>query len=294
MKNPVYIFILLLSVLMFPSCDPTRTETADWGKTKSYSDFLWNSYTPIKMEQTLELEFNDDAKKFLTGDIVFELVAKNEDGRFSPIGDVLCIYKNGELCENNRMSIGKDDSEVVVGIEFKRNAPEGCYTLFLNPVETAGLDRIELIDLRNGFNVQKIDIMNPLAQRVIWSVAAIIILFVVWTVVARMINPPLKFSRITFDYQDGTGELSHRVGNCYKIVCTNKAKRIPLLQKIFIGNVYVEVNEYWSSELTIVCGLRDRIRLLTRGDYLLPDEPVRKEAFSIRNDRQQTVTIETT
>lgn len=292
MKNSICILILL-SAIIFSSCDSAHTEIADWGKTKSYSDFGWNHYIPVKMEQTLVLDFNDDAQKFFTGNVVFELALKNDDGRLLPTQDIL-LYKNGVICENNRMSINKDDNEIIVGIEFDHNMPEGCYTLFLNPIDNGGIDRIEQIDLQNGFNVQKIEIMNPLAKKTIWSAIIIVILFVGWIIVSRIVNPGLKFSRISFDYNDGTGEISHHVGNCYKIICTNKPQKISLLHRIFVGNVYVEVNEFWTSELTILCGSRDAIRLITRGDYMLPDEAVRKETFSIQDDQHRKVNIETT
>lgn len=283
---------MLLPALMISSCDQAQPEIADWGNTIPYADFGWDKYTPVKMEHTLVLDFNDDAKKLFTGSVVFELVLKNAEGYFLPT-DKIILYKNGVLCKKNRMSINKDDSEITVGIEINRDMPEGCYTLLLNPVDNGGLDRIEQIDLQNGFNVQKIEVMNPLAKRLMWSVIVTAALFILWIIVSRIVNPKLKFSRISFDYND-TGEVSHRVGNCYKIVCTNRPKRISLLHKIFVGNVYVEVNEFWSSELTILCGSRDVIRLSTRGDYMLPDEAVRRETFLIQDDSNRKVNIETT
>ncbi len=190
--STIYLLLFLLS-LAFSSCSTSHVEVADWGKTKSYSDFLWKHYASVKMEQTLVLEFNDDAKRLFTGRAVFQLALKTKDGQLVPT-DELLLYKNGRLCKDNKMTISRDDNEITVGVEFKRTMPEGCYTLFLTPIETGGLDRIENIDLQNGFNVQKIDIMNPLAKISMYLFSGILILILVWwLVIYRIITPNLKF-----------------------------------------------------------------------------------------------------
>lgn len=284
----------LFSTMLFTSCYKAVTSVADWGEIEYYDDFWWNHYTPVKMEQTLLFDFNDDAKALFDGEVEFELASKNESGAFVAT-DCMLLYKNGELCENNRLKINVNDVEVVVGVEFLPDAPEGCYTLMLNPINMGGLDRIEQIELENGFNVQKKDISNPLAVKTMSLGTAVLIIMLIWIILSRLIfNPYVKFSKIVFNYNDGCGEYTRRVGGCYKIVCTNKRKRISIFHKIFIGSVHVEVNPFWEHEVTIMSGTRSRIRIITRGEYALPDDPVRRELFTIANAAGNKVNIETT
>ncbi len=289
----ILLIIISLQATLFIACNSVQSPIADWGKTKYYSDFWWEHYVPVKMEQTLILEFNDDAQKLFTEDAVFELVVKNANGQYQPTQKMI-LYKNNILCEGNRLRINKNDHEIVIGVEFLPEMSDGCYTLYLNPIEMGGLNRVEQIELQNGFNVQKITVMNPLAKKTMWITIAVIVSLIVWIIGSRIINPNLKFSKISFDYNDGGGEIYRRVGGCYKIICTNTPKKISIFHRIFIGNIFVEVNEFWEQELSIKCGTTDNLRLITRGDYILPDETIRKEMFVIKNDKQQIVNIETT
>lgn len=269
-------------------------QVADWGATEYYNDFWWNHYTPTKMEQTLLLDFNDDAKSLFQGEVEFELASKNEHGEWVP-ARFMKLYKNGALCENNRLKFTVNDSEVVVGVEFLPETPEGSYSLMLTPVSLGGLDRIEQIELESGFIVQKTDIANPLAVKTMSLGTFLLIVLVAWIILSRLIfNPNVKFSKISFDYNNGSGEYMRRVGGCYKIICTNKRKKISIFHKIFVGGVYVEVNPFWEHEVTIMSGSRNRIRIVTRGEYGLPDDPVRREVFSIMDASGNKVNIETT
>lgn len=294
MKKFYYIITLCVGVLATYSCASDNSKVADWGQTEYYSNFLWKDYTPVRMEQTLLLELNDDAKSLWKGEIEFELVVKNSDGTFTPTKQVH-LYKNGTRCANNHLVVTSSDKEIVVGIEFLEDAPEGCYTMRLNPINKGGLDRIEQIELQNGFNVQKTVVTNPLAVQAICLGILLIALFLAWMLLSRVVlYPNVKFSKISFNYNDGAGDYMKRVGGCYKIICTNQPKRVSVFHKIFIGNIYVEVNPFWEQEMTIMSGSRNNIRLITRGEYILPDESVRKEVFEIKNSNGQKVDIETT
>ena len=294
-KFYITFIVTLLSVTAFTSCDEAKESIADWGVTEYYTDFWWKKYTPNIMEQTLEFEYNDDAKKFFTGEVEFELKSKNQDGTFVSTTDYMLLYKNGELCEGNRMKIDVNDTEVVVGVEFKPESPEGCYTLILDPIDYGGLDYIEHIDLVEGFNVQKDDVFNPLAKQTSGVGTTLLAIFVGWLFLSRLvIYRSVRFSKISFDYNDGCGEYMRRVSGCYKIVCTNRKQKVSIFHRIFIGKVYFEVNPFWEQEVTLSNGLRNNIRISTRGDYNLPDESIRKEMFVISNSEKKKVNIETT
>ncbi len=290
----IFTILIVASVLFLNGCDNKEYQLADWGHTEYYTDFWWKHYEPIKMEKTLVLDFNEDARRFFTGKAVLELMVQKGENLL-PTTETMKLYKNNERCDNNRLVLTCADNDINVGVEFLPDAEKGNYKLFLVPVDKGSLDDIVQIRLGDGFYVQKIDIMNPLAKYTMWILIILVGLLLIWIIVSRIINPSLEFSRISFDYMDEVGEIYNRVGSCYKIVCTNKAKKISVFHKIFVGNVFVEVNDFWTEELTIKCGPRSAIRLITRGDYNLPDEAVRKETFTIHNDEQKRkVNIETT
>lgn len=292
---PILIAVIVAACTGLNHGDDSK-EPDNWGSNIHYSNFLWHDYNPnaYRIGKTLELEFNDDARKHFVGKAVLELVTQDNQ----PTIDFINLYKNGVKCENNRLELTIKDSEVNIQVEFKNDVDvtTNHYTLVLKVVDNGGLDEIVNIELGEiGFVVARKNIMNPLAKQTMWFGIVIAALFVAWLILSRtIINPYLKFSRISFDYSDGAGDISHRVANCYKIICTNKPKKISLLHKIFAGNVYVEVNDFWSNEVTIICGSRNNIRLITRGEYLLPDEPVRKEPFTVLNEQHRKVIIETT
>lgn len=290
----IFQILIVASVLFLTGCGNGDRQLADWGHTEYYTDFWWKHYEPIKMEKTIVLDFNEDARRFFTGKAVLELMVQKGE-TLLPTTEFIKLYKNNKRCDKNRLVLTCADKEINVGVEFLPNAEKGNYKLFLVPVDKGGLDDIVQIKLGDGFYVQKTDIMNPLAKNTMWVAILLVSLFAMWIIASRMINPSLKFSRISFDYMDEVGEISHRTGGCYKIVCTDKAKKISVFHKIFIGNVFIEVNDFWTEELTIKCGPRDAVRLITRGDYNLPDEAFRKETFTIQNDEQKRkVNIETT
>lgn len=294
MRRYRYFVVLMILSGLLTACG-SSPETTLWGTTESYSSFLWKRYQPQKMEQTLEFDFSEDAQRLIDKEIIFELVVEDLNRNVSTT-DSIRLYKNGARCENNRMSINKEDHEVKVGIEFDPHYRKGTHTLRLRPVDCGGLDSIDFEFDPEGegcIYVRKNNVTNPLAKLTILLSVLFAILFVIWLIISRLIiNPYLKFSKITFDY--GLGEITHRVGGCYKIICTNHREKISLAHKIFVGKVLVEVNDFWEQELTIKCGSRNMIHLITRGEYVLPDEAVRKEVFTIQNGKAQKVNIETT
>lgn len=299
MMKYIHYIIILVSATFFTACSKMGSSEGQpdiWGNYKSYSNFLWERYNPEteRIERELNLDFNEDARKFFTGQAVLELRYQKGNSLEPTVGKMR-LYKESVLCDQNRLALTVNDSIVKIGIEFNADLEPNNYTLFLVAVDNGGLDTIYNYKLgKCGVVIKKIDVMNPLAKQTMWIAIVIAALFVAWLILSRIINPYLKFSRISFDYNDGTGELSHRVGGCYKIICTNKPRRISLLHKLFVGNVHIEVNDFWSDEVTIMCGSRNNIRLITRGDYILPDEPVRKELFIIQDGQQRKVNIETT
>jgi hypothetical protein len=285
-------FKIGLVAVLFSSCkDEVKGEV--WGETQFYSNFLFKKYEPVKMEQTLEFEFNDDARRLVTNDIIFEVVEKDNNDHFVVVKDVV-LYKNGEVCPDNMLKIKPTEIEVKLGIEFTETTREGNHTLYLREKGQSGLDRIDYLELADGFVVKKDDVYNPLGLLLFWALVTLAVILVVCFIVSRIANPVVKFSKVFIDYNDGAGERKIKMGSAYKLLCTRKRTKFSIFSKFFVGVMKVEVNEFWTHPVTITSGTRNHIRVSGLGEFELDnDETVRKEPFTITNDNGKKATITT-
>ncbi len=291
MKRQIFIlWAAVSSLLLFTSCEKQNDNSLFWGQTRHYTDFLFKKYEPVRMEQTLVFEFNEDALKRWNDAIVFELIDINTKKR---IDDVI-LYKNGEACANNLLKITTSDNEVVVGIEFKPTAPEGSYMLALQPNGLNGLDRIEALELDQGIVIEKMDVMNPLAKGTSIGLITILTVLVIWILIARLVvHPSTCFTRVGFDYGSGEGR-PIRMDSAYKLVCTNKAKKVSFFHKLFIGDIKYEVNDFWDKDFTITNGVKHRhVRFEGRANYTISSDTVVKgDNFTVTNSNGQEVRIQ--
>lgn len=291
MKKYLLILVLAISSILFLfSCDEQSDNSLFWGQTYHYSDFLFEKYKPVRMEQTLIFEFNEDAMKRWDNVLHFELVDVNTKKRVENV----VLYKNGNVCEDNQLEIGISDNEVVVGLEFLPTAHEGRYMLALQPESLNGLDRIDAIELENGIVLEKEDIMNPLAKGMTLGLIAIAIILIVWIVIAHLfVNPGTYFNRVTFDYGSGEGR-PIRMGSAYKLVCTNKSNKTSFLKKLFVGDVKYEVNDFWDTDFVITNGVRNKqIRFVGKDSYdINPDTVMKGDNFTVTNNKGEEVNIQ--
>jgi hypothetical protein len=304
MKTSKIFMLLAFFVMLFVSCTNKGKKTNQsvfWGETNFYSDFPFQKYEPVKMEKTLEFDFNDDAQRLGFGNVEFEVIEKQVDEKNGKENIIpakgITLYKNDALCPNNILTITPNDKEAKLTIVFTKDAEEGNHTLFLRVKNNGGLDRIDDTELVSGITVRKNDIHNPLALLLFWITVAIVVILAVCFLLARIIlHPPTKFSKVTIDYNDGSGDRTVKMGSAYKLLCTNKKTRFSVFSKFFIGVVKIEVNDFWTSPVTIQSGSRrNNIRVLNRGGFEInPDEIVRREPFTITNDSGKKVTITTT
>jgi hypothetical protein len=294
MKKHILFIVVATAAMLFSSCGDENNSTGQfWGETEYYDDFLFSKYESKIMKQPLALEFNDDAKRLITSDIEFEVVEKNADDKLIR-AEGIRLHKNGEVCLNNILKIKTTDSEVELGIEFLSNAHKGNHTLYLNAIDMGGLDRIDYLELTNGFCVKKEDIMNPLKLGLLWTFAIIVVILAVCFIISRIVNPSTKFSKLYIDYDDGAGEQRIDMGSAYKLLCTNKKTKYSVFSKFFVGVVKVEVNDFWTHDVTIKSGTRNNVRVSGLGEFEInTDETVRKEPFTITNENGQKATITT-
>lgn len=291
MKRYVLVFLAVMqTIALLSSCERQDENSLFWGQTRQYSDFLFKKYEPVRMEQTLVFEFNEDALRQWDDVLTFELIDINTKQK---IEDVI-LYKDGETCKDNLLNITAADREVVVGIEFRPSAPEGRYMLALQHRSLNGLDRIDAVELEHGIVIEKEDVMNPLAKGSMFVLTVIVFVLLAWIVIAHLfVNPSTCFNKVYFDYGSGA-DRPIRMGSAYKLVCTDKPKKTSFLKKLFVGDVRYEVNEFWDKEFVITNGIRHRqVRFEGKANYrIAPDSVMKGDSFTVTNSRNETVKIQ--
>ena len=294
MKKYILLLFVFSSVLLV-SCTKKIESGAFWGETEYYRDFLWKKYDPIRMEQTLNFDFNGDAKRLLQNKpLHFEVVERNVEGEFVPAMDII-LYVDGQECEGNRFEVTTNDKEKTVAVVFKADAREGNHALFLREIGENGLDRVDYTELGEGFVLKKQDITNPLQLALTWTLIIIFIILIVWILLVKfVICPATAFRRVTITYSDGIENVV-RLNGAHKLVCTNKHSKCSLLKALFVENVMYEVNEYWTNPVTIMTGRhRNDVKIIGRDVSVQNDKIIRHEQLVIINDTtNEKVMVET-
>jgi hypothetical protein len=266
-----YSITISLALLLF-CCTACEDKAAGvhWGKTKYYSDFLFITYKPERMERTLILDFNDDAKHLITNDIVFEITEKDSTGKLVLAKDIL-VYKNSIRCLDNLLKINSSEKEIQLGIEFTDDAQEGNHTLYLRAKDSEGLDRIDFLVLAGGFCVTKDVIMNPLAKLLMWLVIILVAVCVVWIICLKpMLYPSFKV-RSLFVFCPDSPMLTVKIKGCRKVVCSNKEQRQSFINRLFVGKIAYTKNAFWTQSAEIMPKDKRSVRIrLPRGFSLMP------------------------
>lgn len=288
--------MLLSIVVVFTSCKEKKNVVV-FGETEWYKPWLWKKYTPVIMERTLELDFNEDAKYWLKDKpIRFELRTINDE----PVENIK-FYVNDELCENNKFEVSVDDKEVKLGIEFEESAEEGDHNYILKYLGNNSKNKLDVVAFDsfgydNSITAKKKIVDNPAKVLCSWSIVSLIIAVVLWYIVSRFILwKSVPFSKILIDYNDGMGQKTVKMNGRYELVCTNNSKsKDSSLAKIFKGKKQYEVNSFWTHDLMISDGKRRKIKLQGLKNYSLEGQSVQKQPFVIINNKGNKVTIITT
>ncbi len=315
-------FLLIALLLTTVSCgngkeDNEATQQLGWGKLEHFDDFLVKYDSPRTDPRKLKFDFNEAARDSVSA-IRLQLVeryevwndAANRSDTKYRIPTEVKMYKDTVECPDNILTIGPADKEAEISFAFDKDASfhkgDHDYAFMLQIVDNGGLDRINNTDvsvaggtspvyLTHVWELRKDAVMNPLEKGVMWGGIGLAVFLLVWYVISRRVNPVNKFSRIHFDYHDGAGEQTRKgVGSCYKVVCTNRKQKKSIFYRFFVGNIFFEVNEMWTSPVTIRCGSRNRLRLSGAANYELDtDETIRKEPFTLTNEEGQKATVTT-
>lgn len=287
-----YILILLVSVCALFSACTTTPAGVIWGETDFYSDFLFKKYEPIIMTRTLELQFNDDAHELMTGreQITFRLVEKDENGHeVAPVG--INLYKNGILCEDNRLAVSVAESEVEVGLVFTKDATEGYHNVYLRHESIAGLDRIDDTAIANGLVIRKNNVRNPLAVLLFWTFIFIVASIIVWLLVIKpMMYPTFKVGQLRLQDPAPYSALCP-LKHYRKVVLTNRNTQQSFLNALFTGRIKYIVNAIWRSEVVFEPKDKNSIRIRPSKEYRTDALILRKnQDYVLENTSTQTKT----
>jgi len=286
------IFIVALASLLFSSCNKA-SKGEFWGKTKYYSDFLFCKYKPVIMEQMLEFEFNEDAQLFVKDDIEFEMVERDATGELVRIKEnEILLHKNGVKCESNILKVNTSENEVLLGIEFTQNARKGYHTLYLREKDEIGLDRIDYQELTGGICVVKKDVMNPLKKVLLWVLAVVVAMLIIWRIFIR----PLMFEsfkvRILYFFYPEMKSL--KVKGYIKVVCSRRKQKQSFINQFLTGKIAFVQNEFWDQDIEIIPRDRRTVRVRPpRGFTVSPSStvPIGTDAEIINTNTNQIVKL---
>lgn len=297
MKTIFKISLLFVVATAFVSCKDKK-EVVIFGETEWYKSWLWSEYEPVVMERSFELEFNEDAKRWLKDDsLKFEIRTIDD----TPVENIK-LYVNGEFCEDNVFTLFVDDKEIKMGIELDDNVEEGNYNYIIKYLGIDNKVKLDVVSFEsfgydNSIQVKKKIIKNPVKVVTISSIVLFVILCLLWLFVSRVIIwRTTSFSTVYIDYNDGMGPKRIRMSGKYQLVCTNNSNaKDSLLSWVFKGSRQYEVNDFWTHDIVMYDGSRrNNIRVQGLKDFCLIGESIRKERFEIENDKGDKVIIETT
>ena len=255
--NKVIPFILLSILILSCSKTAENPNNVIWGETKFYRDVIFYKYEPVIMTQTLELEFNEDAQRLISDDIVFEIVERDETEKFvAPRG--INLYKNGVLCSDNILSVKPNEKELELGIEFSEIAAEGNHTLYLRVKNAGGLDRIDDADLWTTNNiilehewvVKKNNTMNPLVFSLIVIASFLALIFVLWIIFIRPVFFP-HFSIRQIEIKAPGLWKTPRIRSCRKVVLTRKTKKQSSFNRKLTGKIEYIKDDFFIEDIEL-------------------------------------------
>lgn len=252
---------------------PTR-----WGKENYYEKFLWKEHVPDTLYQTMEFDFNQDAKDFMDKPLRLGLYKKTDNGKMLPVTESeMEVYVNGQKCQDNIINVQPDIDQLKVGIVFKPNAENKVHHWFFRAVDDGGLERINDMD-PDTFNsdnaslldieVEKHKVMNPLKEGFLITGIFLLAALLVWLLILkRIVFPVFRVGKVLLTDPVPYNSLK-RVKGYRKMVLTNKAVKQGFLDKLFAGKIQYEVNQIWTSDVVIEPKDKKSVRLRCPKEYL--------------------------
>lgn len=295
MKRISTLFLLIVALVCTTSCSEEQPKSSvDWGSVEYFESSIFKTYEPVILKKKLNFDFNEDAKKELAKDtFVFRLVETVDGKDVTP--DVY-LYINGERQEGSSFTLTVADCGVVeLGVELKPEAEEGYHRFYLvyddKASETTYPLNVTKTVLDDGLLVEKVDVMNPGNVIAFWVAVVIISLILTWYCFIRpKFFGHLAKSKAYIAYPGSSEHTTVVIRGCCNLILTNKPIKQNIFAKILCIPDAVEVNEVWTTKITISTGARKRLKIRGGVSYI-PDEPVHGEEFTIITDEGVKVKI---
>lgn len=280
MRKYISIIVLaVLSVFMLSSCHGDNGEIQHWGEVRSYPDWWLNKYKPVTIERNLHVEFNQDARADFERDVVLQLYRVDDMGSERPARpEDVQLFVNGEPSPDNKLRIGKNDSDITVGMQIQKGfLQENGTTIFnwkfkvvdnggldyINDFEVSGSDETPLLRDNTALDVNHVRGKNK--PRVITDTTLISILgaLIALIVFIQLITPKftdhqLKKVFVTVDgIRKSITGISRDAKGAKEIIFTGKkGKTQGLLSKLFQGrDCYVFIKGL-PSEISLMPGAK--------------------------------------
>lgn len=271
MKKIYNLFYLLAIALGFVSCGSDNGQGFYIGKSKSYSDFLWNKYDWNKVvlpTQSLQLDMGELQ---YTQPIKLQVVYLDENGDYLPVnsskGRYITVFQNGKELKGSDIVIHPTDKTIDLQFRFNKIAHQGTYQLFLKILDCGDLDQINGEEAKVGnviasgieWQVQYERGLNPIVIGLIWIGIIIIALLVLWFTLLRwIIFPTFSFDNMQVIYFEGDerkGREDCSLRGARKIVCDKSPKYQSKLNKLFCGRIEYLTNAFWETPVEMKsCG----------------------------------------
>lgn len=306
MKKFILYVFALSSAGVLTSCseDPQVAVNGVSYEIQSYDDYLWKEDPTDTVKVYLNAEFKEC--EAVTGTL--ELAICDDDGVIVP-ADMVTVFVGGEKAEDNiiRIPVVNDIVNTELGfiIGKKYLSEDADFRWHLKLLSDAHLKKVlcqdakgveGLVDVKDDPWIYGTDILiknthvaNSLkvwTNIIFWVILAVLAAL---HILSRIIHPSVRFTRLTIDY--GDAEVRYDTRGAYKVVLTDKPLKVGIFHRFFVGKVCVIRNDFWTSEVTIKKAYGQNLRITTSGDYALPDEPVRREEFVIKNEEGRSATL---
>jgi hypothetical protein len=137
----------------------------------------------------------------------------------------------------------------------------------------------------HGVVVEKKVIMNPVKEKFMWTGIIFVALLLLWYLIIRpTCFKHLRFSKMYITYPGSYDEIRVVTSGCRKLILSNKPIKQNIFKRILCIADAVEVNDVWTSRVTITCNGRNYIKILGGVSYT-PLEPMRGEEFTVITDK---------
>lgn len=273
MLNKLYTLLAATIMLFGISSCGDKEVTYSLGTVEYYEDFMWVKYEAPTSTKSLKLVFMDDAIdekcSFTMG-----LYTPGKDGNKEQIDTgIVQLYVNGEVAEENCFTVtnqAEDGSlmktaELELGFILGEKAMEGHHKWLL--CEHGNNNSIEEIAIENEdnrliFEIEKVEIWNPLLKWLTIFFGTFIAANIIWLLILR----PIYFKKFAIKKISIVGPAPYMQslnvnGKYLKVVLTNKPKEQGFFEKVYKGEIKYIGNAIWTEDIELLPKDKKSIRI---------------------------------